>query len=172
MDNLDNVEKFSLRLVYSLDRLVKTKWVKLIFLFQAFHYCKHKEPFLFEDLNFIKMPNGPVFTNYDAVLTQLEQKKIVSVSKNPGYSMNMTTYLLKPTESSQPSPSAFKDEEEETYSKVFNYFKDKNVPWISDFTHKMQIWERPEMWDDLKFEHLFQDKPNIVEMLDQTPQAL
>lgn len=137
------------------NRIVKTKWVKLVFFINAYLYCKDKDA-LDASLDFVKMPNGPAFRGYDKIIEDLQRNQILKIEKEPGFSMDMATYLVGSQSAEKSSntndPSLYKD-----YLMVFDYFRDHNTKELSNFSHNLSIWKRPEMWDKLDFEDLKND---------------
>ncbi|WP_165782565.1 type II toxin-antitoxin system antitoxin SocA domain-containing protein [Leptospira neocaledonica] len=152
--------------------LVKTKWVKLVFFIEAYRYCKNQNR-TFPELQFIKMPNGPAFSGYDVKLEELEAENLIRVQKSAGYNLNINTKieLIDPTILSEIEPDLKAEIEN-----VFHYFKEKLTPWISNFSHTMDIWKKAEMWDPLDFNLLLSDSgiqlqtiqaKNIRDLIDQ-----
>lgn len=154
MTVLENVTVLLLREADQ-QKLVKTKWVKLVFFVAAYQYCKtNDQPF--PELEFVKMPNGPAFRAYDEFLSQYEERQLLRIDRKPGFQMDITTVISKGS-TDMVEEIDVNESLRESINSVSAFFKHKNTRWISDFSHSLNIWKKPAMWDKLSFTDLFDD---------------
>lgn len=121
--------------------LYKTKLNKLLFYSQFLFYKEKKYP-LFEN-NFIVDFHGPVMENMNTVLHELEEMKIIKLTKTQFGTVISPLLKLNDTQYGEELP---------ILKKVYEKFRDYTSAMISDYSHRESVWSEKRIKEIIPIE--------------------
>lgn len=129
--------------------LHKTKLLKE--LFYADFKCYKQYGYSMTGLEYAKLPFGPVPDNYEIILKQLMEDRVIELKKiiNKNYEEN----IIKSTE--EEDLSLFNDDEIKLINNVKSYFKNFTVKDIVEFSHQEQAYIKTDDNQMISYDHSF-----------------
>ncbi|WP_082288181.1 type II toxin-antitoxin system antitoxin SocA domain-containing protein [Leptospira noguchii] len=113
------------------------------------------------DLQYVKLPYGPVLDGYKQKLQDLVENKILKMDRFPAVSdSSVFLYPIPNTDLKQEADFWLSDQSAETkiiYQKIVSYFGPHNAVQLSNFSHKLDAWRKPEMFSTIQLNSLSKD---------------
>lgn len=135
--------------------LSQTKWNKLMFFLDGFSMAWEEIQTPLTDFDYIKLPYGPVPDRYSDILENMEEKGLITIAqKNTMY--DSSKIIRQGLNSSDRIPEL--DENEQiVIESILNVFRDWNATRLSNFSHSLDAWKRPPMYDRIDLSDLRSD---------------
>lgn len=131
--------------------LSPTKWNKLLFFLEGAFLCQHDHQI--SGVQFIKMPYGPVVSNYTACLQRLHESQNIQVRLNLSVSES-----AKVIQSGSIAPTNTLDSNEQAaLEKVVTIFGTWTAAKLSNFSHLLEAWKKPQMFQTINLKELKSD---------------
>ncbi|EKR71319.1 PF13274 family protein [Leptospira noguchii str. 2006001870] len=155
------LESLSILYAHDVAELSKTKWNKLLFFMDGAIASLTDSNLGITDLQYVKLPYGPVLDGYKQKLQDLVENKILKMDRFPAVSdSSVFLYPIPNTDLKQEADFWLSDQSAETkiiYQKIVSYFGPHNAVQLSNFSHKLDAWRKPEMFSTIQLNSLSKD---------------
>jgi hypothetical protein len=142
--------------------LSKTKWNKIMFFTDlAFYTCDNLDysDKIYTELDYIKMPYGPIVDNYDVIIDSIVRDNNLQVKKYFGLSSNISQYIEPNGDiNNNITVSCF---EKNVIDNIISKLINLTASQLSNFSHKLTIWKVPGMYDSIDFKYAKYDNYRI-----------
>lgn len=132
----------------SISKLEKVKLAKILwFADRKFMYEYHKS---ITDIEYVRLPNGPVPKRYEALLNEMQKNRIIYKYKINKCDKTQQCF----TSLKKPDLEAFSREEIKVLDTIIYELKDKTATELSSLTHD-SLWENRENGEVMPIESVF-----------------
>ncbi len=141
------IEAVTFRLATEISDLSQTKWNKLMFFIDGVSFCRRG--LCYTDLQYIKLPYGPVPNNYEDKVYRMIQNNIIEKEPYQGFmdSMMYMKAVKKPeTEAEMEKTIRGQEALEDVLNKVIAIFRAWTAGKMSNFTHELAAWKNAALF--------------------------
>jgi hypothetical protein len=148
-------EIITLHLIQSeVPALSQTKWNKLMFFIDGFSTAWEKIGASLTELTYVKLPYGPVPDGYSEILDTMERDGLIAIAqKNTMYD---SSKIIQRGRDKQ-HPPELGAEEKLVIESILGVFKNWNATRLSNFSHSLDAWKKPEMYNQIDLSDLKND---------------
>lgn len=155
---MEKHEAITLLLLKTIKDLSQTKWNKLLFFIDGASSCFNDK---ITGLNYIKLPYGPVPQNYSEIIHGMANKEIISINNNYNNVFDNKIFINKNDKFSYNYEKAENIISNETHKEIIGksieVFNKWNAVQLSDFSHELDAWKKPDMYSQIDLELLKND---------------
>jgi len=123
----------------------KTKLAKTLFIADALSYSAKAESLT--GVQYAAINNGPVPNQFDTILDYMVHMKLLELKIEEVYNHTQYNYFSDKLVD-------LKEEDKKYLDLSINFTKDKTAKKLSDLTHTLEIWNKSEIGDIMKFDLL------------------
>lgn len=136
--------------------LSQTKWNKLMFFIDGLAAVWSEKNSEITNFKYVKLPFGPVPDGYSEILNSMENAGyIVIKQKNTMY--DTSKILAMGRKAPDDILSDLAPNEIKVLNAVLDVFREWNATRLSNFSHELKAWKRPDMYGQIDLRDLSDD---------------
>ncbi|EPG66282.1 Panacea domain-containing protein [Leptospira wolffii] len=158
---MKTIESLSFLFSQDVKELSKTKWNKLMFFMDGAFASLEESNEGITGLDYVKLPYGPVLDGYKVLLQEIVRDGILRIDQFPSVS-DSSVFLHSGTNSKvkQEAEDWLNEQNQEVqtiYKKIVSYFGPHNAVQLSNFSHKLDAWRKPDLYARIRLDSLMND---------------